>query len=196
MVEIWKDIRDYEGLYQASNWGRIRSLDRYEVVGKAKRFRKGKILKAVKTKRGYLKVGLCKAGKMKQFLVHRLVYETFNGVIPEGMDVNHINEIKTDNRYPENLNLMNRKNNINWGTGIKRRAEKRIGTKAPWVIEAKSDPVLQLTLDEELVKEWPSAAEAGRNGFSHQNISACCLGKRKTYKGFKWVKKINYKMVG
>lgn len=195
MVEIWKDIRDYEGLYQASNWGRIKSLDRYKVVGKVKIFLKGRLLKNIKARNGYLHVGLSKDGKTKQFLVHRLVYEAFNGEIPEGIQVNHINEIKTDNRL-ENLNLMTLKENINWATGIQRRAEKRRGTKAPWTVETKSDPVLQLTLDDILVKEWPSAAEAARNGYDRQNISACCLGKRKTHKGFKWVKKINYKMVG
>lgn len=162
--EEWRPVRGYED-YDASNFGRVRSLN-YNHTGKTK------ILKLFKKENGYLQVCLCKEGKRKMFYVHRLVYETFNGVIPDGYEVNHINEIKTDNSV-WNLNLMTPKENINYG----KRNEKY------------SDPVLQLTLDDELVKEWPSAAEAGRNGYDHQNISACCLGKRKTHKGFKWIKK-------
>lgn len=178
MKEIWKPVLDYIGFYDASNYGRVRSLDRYEVVGKTKRFRKGRILKPCKKKNGYLYVRLSKNGITKNFYVHRLVYEAFNGTIPDGYEVNHINEIKTDNRYPENLNLMTSKENANWGTRNQRTAEKQ------------SDTVLQLTPDGQLVKEWPSSNEAGRNGFDQGHIVDCCNGKRNTHKGFLWMKKL------
>lgn len=188
MVEIWKDIRDYEGEYQVSDWARVRSLDHWRDSGAGGYIQKGRILKSSKTKKGYLQVHLYKDRKKKTFLVHRLVWEAFNGTIPEGMQVNHISEDKTDNSL-WNLNLMTPKENCNYGSRNKRVSVAKTNGKL-------SDPVLQLTLDEVLVKEWPSIREAGRNGFNQGSVSLCCNGKIKTYKGFKWVKKINYKMVG
>lgn len=172
--EIWKDIRGYENLYQASNWGRIRSLDRM-VKGcyGGLQLKKGKIMKQETHRSGYKRIALKKDGKYKHYLVHRLVYETFNRPIPEGLQVNHINENKTDNRL-ENLNLMTPKENINYGTGHER------------CIAQQRFPILQYTLDGELVREWPSAQEAGRNGFQQANIRACCLGIYKTSKGYIW----------
>lgn len=164
--EIWKPIPGYEG-YEASTLGRIRSL----------KYGKIRILKLFKTKKGYLRVNLWKDGKMKPFFVHRLVYEAFNGAIPDGMQVNHINEDKEDNRYPENLNLMSCKENCNYGSRNKK-LSLSFGFR-----------LYQLTPDGQLVKEWSSAQEAGRNGFSQGCISECCNGKRKSHKGFLWVKK-------
>ena len=173
--ELWKDIPNYEGLYQASNLGRVKSLER---------FRKGrngslvtvkeKILKPGLNQYGYYQVQLCKNSKVRFYLVHRLVYEAFNAPIPENMQVNHINEVKTDNRF-ENLNLMTPKENSNWGSRNERSAKNR------------SKAVLQFTLDDILVKEYPSIHQAEREtGFAIQNISACCKGKLKTAYNFKW----------
>lgn len=169
--EIWKPVLGYINLYEVSNLGRVRSLN-YNRTGKTK------ILKPGKNSYGYLQVQLWKDGIAKMFKVHRLVWEAFNGEIPEGMEVNHINEDKTDNRYPENLNLMSPMENCNWGTRNQKIKEKL------------SDSVLQLTPDDELVKEWPSMNEAGRNGFSIGSISMCCNSKIKKYRGFKWMKKL------
>lgn len=173
--EIWRDIPEYEGFYQASNMGRIKSLER---------FRKGendclvslkeRILKLYIDSSGYYRVILCKQSIQKKYYIHRLVWSAFNGPIPENMQVNHINEIKTDNRL-ENLNLMTPKENRNWGTGIERQAKKC------------SKPVLQFTLDDILVKEYPSIMQAEREtGFANQYISVCCKGKYKTAYNFKW----------
>ena len=173
--EIWKDIKGFEGLYRVSNLGRVKSLER---------FRKGendslvsvkeRILKPLINHRGYYGVQLYKQSVGKFYQVHRLVWEAFNGKIPEGLQVNHINEIKTDNRL-SNLNLMTCKENINYGTGIERRAK------------SKSKSVLQFTLDNILVKEYPSTHQIEREtGFAQSNISKCCKGKRKTAYGYKW----------
>ena len=103
-----------------------------------------------------------------------MVYEAFNGQIPEGLQVNHINEIKTDNRL-ENLNLMTAKENLNWGTRNERIAKKR------------SKVVLQFDLNNNLVKEYQSIIQAGQEtGFAFQNICACCKGKLKQAYGYKW----------
>lgn len=165
--EIWKPVLDYISLYEVSNFGRVRSL----------KYGKVRILKPGKQTNGYLYVNLWKDGKRKHFRVHRLVWEAFNGIIPDGHQINHISENKTDCSLC-NLNLMTPKENVNWGTCNQRIAEKQ------------SEPVLQLTLTDKLIKEWPSIMEIGRNGFDQGSVSKCCNGKRKSHKGFKWMKKL------
>lgn len=113
--EIWKDIPGYEGLYQVSDYGRVRSL----WYGKIKVLKPG-------NHRGYYVVKLCKNGKKKHHSIHRLVVETFIGPIPKRMVVNHKNENKLDNRL-DNLEIVTPKENANWGTGIERRTKKLIG---------------------------------------------------------------------
>ena len=174
--EIWKDIPNYFGLYQVSNLGRVKSF--YGL--------KEKILKPRLNNKGYYKIGLRKQSIRKFYLVHRLVWEAFNGQIPEGLQVNHINEIKSDNRLG-NLNLMTCKENTNYGTRNKRSAKKRINGKC-------SKPVLQFTLDGILIKEYASIRQVERdNGFNHQNIINCCKGKYKTAYNFIWKYKENKK---
>lgn len=176
MNEVWKSIKNYEGLYQVSNLGRVRSLK----VGNIKNL-KPRIITG-----GYFQVGLCKDNKRSFFLVHRLVWEAFIGTIPEGMQVNHIDEDKTNNRL-DNLNLLTCKENCNHGTRNKRISKKLKGAKRPEITIRQSKPLTQNTLDGHFVREWMSAAEAGKNGFNHRHISECCLGKRKTHKGYKWM---------
>lgn len=89
-IEYWKPIPGYEGLYLVSDLGRIKSLN-YRRTGKEQ------VLKPVKDRDGYLRIDLCNDGKVK-FKVHRLVWFAFNGPIPEGYEINHINEIPWDNR--------------------------------------------------------------------------------------------------
>lgn len=160
---MYKDFTKYE-VYED---GRIWSY-------KTKRF-----LKPSTEKNGYQRVHLSdNEGKHKQYLIHRVVYQAVSGEpIPEGMQINHINEDKTDNRF-ENLNLMTPKENINYGTGIKRCAKARINGKLSKAVGAFKDG--------ELVMTFPSTREAQRNGFSKSCISDCCNGKLKTYKGYTW----------
>jgi len=98
MTEIWKDIPDYEGLYQASNLGRIKSLAKSWVGGNgALMIKPDTILKENANSCGYLSVSLRKNGKGLSKTVHRLVYETFNG--KTNLQIDHIIEgNKTDNR--------------------------------------------------------------------------------------------------
>lgn len=169
-IEIWKDIKGFEGLYQVSNLGRVKSLERIDALGHRL---KEKILKP-KLTRGYYEVGLFKNSIRKMYLVHRLVWEAFNGQIPEGLQVNHINEVKTDNRL-SNLNLMTAKENANWGS-----RNERISKNC-------SKPVLQFTLDNILVKEFLSTIQIERElGFSCGNIVNCCKGKLKQAYGYIW----------
>lgn len=102
MQEIWKDILGYKDCYQASNLGKIKSLNRKVWMAANKNYciRKGKILKGTQTKYGYLMVNLQKTGKRKMCTIHRLVLLAFIG--ESSLQCNHKNGIKTDNRL-ENL---------------------------------------------------------------------------------------------
>ena len=153
----------------------------YEVFedGRIWSYRKNKYLKPQTQKNGYQVVNLYdNDGKMKKYLVHRIVYETFSGEpIPNNMQVNHIDERK-DNNARSNLNLMSPKQNTNWGSGIERVAKalsKQVGAYK----------------NGELVMVFPSTMEAGRNGFDQGSVSRCCRNcfhreGNNVYKGFSW----------
>lgn len=171
--EIWMPILGYEGLYEASNRGRVRRLN-YHHTGKEK------ILRPGKNSSGYLQVCLYKDGK-KSLLVHRLVWEAFNGPIHKGMQINHLNERKDQNNL-ENLSLMTAKENTNWGTRNERAGK--------GVAKSLSKMVEQYTLEGEHIMTWFSVSgveeELGQLGYNASNISKCCQGKLKTHKGFIW----------
>ena len=181
MKEEWKDIKDYEGLYQVSNWGKILSLD-YRHTGKPGLMNLGT------DKDGYLVVCLSKNGEDKLCKVHRLVAQTFIPNPDNLPQVNHIDEDKTNNfvflnedgtvnKEKSNLEWKSPKDNSNHGTRTERVAKANTNG-------IRSKPVLQLSLSGDLIREWPSIGECGRNGFSKGNVWACCNGKKPQYKGF------------
>jgi hypothetical protein len=112
--EIWKDIPGYEGKYQVSNLGNVKSLERIVLRnGKYPFLNKEKPLKYGFDGGGYFRVNLCKNGKAKNFLVHHLVARTFLNHKPCGhkLVIDHKNNIRTDNRL-ENLQLISHRENI------------------------------------------------------------------------------------
>lgn len=111
----WKQIKGYEGLYEVSNTGKVRTLN-YNRTGKVKEL-------SLVNCCGYLHVNLYKECKCKQFLVHRLVVETFIGEIPKGLVINHKDENKQNNNV-DNLEICTQKYNLNYGTRNKRASKK------------------------------------------------------------------------
>lgn len=168
MEEIWKTIVGYPN-YMVSNMGNIKSLN-YNHTGKEK------ILKARKDRHKYLYVGLYKDGRRKMCKVHRLVAQAFIENHNNLEQVNHKNEIKTDNRS-ENLEWCTPKQNANYGTRNQRMAESC--TNHP----NKSKRVMCV----ETSKIYPSAREVQRQtGFNRSHIADVCNGKYKQAYGFHW----------
>lgn len=173
-METWVDIPDYEGSYQVSDLGRVRSLDRtvkHPHWGRVNR--KGKILKHVKNTDGYDGVFLYQDGVSKRCAVHRLVAESFCEKRCDDFEVNHINENKNDNRAI-NLEWVSHGDNVRYGTGPRRRG-KTLGK-----------PVIA-TDRNGIEHRFESMAEAAEYfGILHGEISRCCRGIYKTYYGMSW----------
>ena len=172
--EIWKDVKNYEGIYKVSNLGNVKSLN-YRCTGQEK------LRKPVTDKDGYLIVGLCKGGKHKSYSVHRLVAQAF---IPNNAplfydQVNHKDENPKNNRV-DNLEWCDNIYNHNYGTRNARVAAANTNGKL-------SLPVLQFSLDGKLLSRYPSLREVERQtGFNHSNIGHCCNGKYQQAYGYKW----------
>lgn len=165
MKEIWRDIRDYEGLYQVSNYGRVKSLEKIVYASDGRIFHFEEKIRRPQKTRNYLQVILFKNGEHKAKYVHVLVAEAFLGPRSDGYDIDHIDH------NPQNCRL----DNLRY-LPIKENRGKDKGKK-----------VLQCTLDNEFVKEWSSIADVEREtGYSNKNINKCCLHKRKTAYGFIW----------
>lgn len=184
-METWKDIRGYEGLYQVSNLGRIRSLGRVcNAKNNSTSKKRERILTQEITVFGYCRVRLFDLeGKSKHYATHRIVAQEFIGNI-DGYEINHKNEIKTDNRV-ENLEIVTSKQNCNYGTRNKRLSEKNTANKALWC-----KGVIQKDKDGNVIAEYESRLEAERKtGISNSNISKTCNGKKRTANGFIWENK-------
>ena len=199
MVEIWKDIKGYEGLFQISSKGRVKSLN-YRKSGKEG------FLSIYIMNTGYPATHLCRNGEQKVALIHRLVAEAFIPNPENKPEVDHINCDRKDFRI-ENLRWVTSKENSNnpitlnnhWSKqGFASPLKGKTGFISP--LKGKtgknhylSKKVLQMDKHGNIIKLWDALMDVHRElGFDCGKLSACCLGKRKTHKGFKWMYLDNY----
>lgn len=179
MEEIWKPVKGYEGLYEVSNTGKVRSRDRtiaYTFCGeKHLRTIRGTVLKQ-RSNPEYYRVSLCKNGVTRDGYVHRIVAEAFIPN-PYGLSqVNHLDENKANNRA-DNLEWITPLENVRYGTGNARSAATR------------SKPIAQYTRDGILVKVYRSLSEIKReHGWAITSISNAARGRGdcKHPYGFDW----------
>lgn len=174
MAEEWRDINGYEGLYQVSNFGRVRSIltDSHY---------RSKLLKPTIKRGGYMRLRLYKNKVGTWFYVHRLVADAFVPNINNKPCINHLDE-NPSNNYANNLEWCTHKENNNYGTH-KERVSKGL-TNHP----LKSKIVYQYTRDKSvLLAMYLSAQEAWRQtGINRRHICECALGKLKQAGGYYW----------
>ena len=191
MQEIWKDIKKYEGLYQVSNLGKVKSLERFTKNNKINTIgyiKKQKILKLDLLNNGYNTCELYKNNRRKKFYIHRLVAETFIPNPENKPQVNHINGIKTDNRV-ENLEWVSAKENIKHGW--KNELYKNV-LKSLIENSRRSKKVNQYDKQGKLINTFSSTVEAEKKlkekgvKINSKNIRAVCANRRKTAGGFVW----------
>ena len=187
--EIWKDVKGYEGIYQVSNLGRVRSLDR--MAGR-NRLYKGRVIMERTHNTGYKFVRLCRNNKFEQPSIHRLVAEAFIPNPNNKPTVNHIDENKGNN-IVTNLEWATYKENCNHGTRNIRahinRDEKKVGEKVRQTRKklGMCHKINQYDLEGNFLKQYECAYDACVVlNCKASGIGAACRHTLKTYKGYKW----------
>lgn len=210
-MEEWRDIEGYEGIYQVSNEGKIKSLERYVGVNgrnQCMKHIKEKILGGCLNQYGYKIVTLHNENGQKKYLIHRLVAEAFIPNLDNKPDIDHINTVRTDNRA-ENLRWCTPKENVNNPITYERILKERQSEKHRKVVsKANKGKVLteetkkkisesqkgigcisinKFSLDGKLITTYSSIDEAAKElGIFSGDICRCCKRTRKTCGGFKW----------
>lgn len=165
--EIWKDISNYEGRYQISNLGNVKSLN-------YARTKKEHILKPQIDKDDYKYVNLYKNGKSKHYLVHRLVAQAFIPNKNNLPQINHKDENRQNNSY----------NNLEWCTC---EYNNNYGDRNKKIQKARSKRIKQLNKEGKLIKIWNNSLEASKSlKINGGNIRSCCRNELKTAGGYIW----------
>lgn len=172
--EIWRDVVGYEDTHQVSNLGRVRVKERIIDTSTGKRKYKSKLLRIQTSIGGYKFVILVVKNNRKTAYIHRLVAEAFI-FNPDNLPcVNHIDEDKSNN-IVDNLEWCTVAYNNTYGTRLER------------VSKTRSKPIIQLSLEGDLIREWDSTKEAAKFiGCCRENINTCLRGVTKTAYGYKW----------
>ena len=167
-------VQGYENYYMVDKNGNVFGIKR------------GKIMTPVESNNGYLQVHLTKDGKAKSCKIHRLVAQAF---IPNPYNlpqVNHKDENKKNNNV-ENLEWCTQSYNMSYKDGQKRRAKSRnyedISKKRS---DVQSKEVTQYDYDGRIIAIWKNAYMAENHGYNRTMINQCCLGNKKSHKGFLW----------
>jgi hypothetical protein len=183
-TEQWKDIKGFEGVYEISDLGRVKSLERYTNHYKGGLSLQKQFIKKSSIVKGYLVNGLTKNGITKSLKTHRLVADAFIPNPENKPQVNHKKGNKKDNRFFM-LEWSTNKENVKhaYKTGLHKGSH--LGLKG--IMNSKSKPVIQYDLNGVFIKEYDSisAASSQTNVFA-QNISYACNGKYKQANGFLW----------
>lgn len=162
MKEIWKDINGYEGLYQISNLGKVKSII------------SNKILKGNENAE-YIYVTLCKNGKQKIKKIHRLVAEAFIDNPNNYLYINHKDENKKNN-IVNNLEWCTKAYNNNYGTRNERMSKNKSKYK-----------IIQKDKEGKIIKKWQNIWDLEHNtSYNKWVIRQCCKNKCKTVYGYKW----------
>lgn len=212
-MEIWKEINEIENI-EVSNYGRFRSKDsivEYNRKGKmCKRTIKGHIIKQSMDNNGYLKLIVCRNGVCKGFVSHRIVAKYFLKDFDENLEVDHINDIRNDNRV-ENLRMVTRLENVRKASTLEkiRNYLKNIPDEERKKRIEKAKKTMLLNGTKNGRKKKP-VVKIGYNsiefiddiylleGFNRVKISIACTGKSKHnisshyYKGYEWFYKEDY----
>ncbi|SMG31814.1 NUMOD4 domain-containing protein [Sphingobacterium psychroaquaticum] len=193
-MEVWTDINGYEGYYQVSNVGNVKSIERVvtEKGGKKKSL-VSTMLKCAKYKNGYHFVVLCKNSVRKQFSLHRLVALHFIPNSNMKLEVNHIDEDKSNNSA-SNLEWISHKDNINHGTAISRRVKNSDfrGEKNPMygrfgAANPRSKPIYRIDDCGRIISRHESSNEAAREfNLNPSSIIGVLNGRIGKTKGFKF----------
>lgn len=179
MSELWKPIPGYEGWYEVSNFGRVRSIDRIEYQkhregGQSKYLHKGQLIKPQVAPNGYIRVDLHKNGTFRRYLLHRLVCSAF---LEQPVGKNYVNHLDNDpsNNNVTNLEWCTQSENIQYAYDNKTKTppnERKIG---------------QYSTNGSFIKVWDSMAAVERDlHIWAANIHKVCTGKRRTAGGYEW----------
>lgn len=176
MIEEWRDIRGFDGVYQISNLGRVKSIDHYASNGKTQILYKGKIRKNKILPNGYEVVMI----NHKNYYIHRLVAIAFIDNPNGYKEVNHIDENKLNNCV----------NNLEWCcrgyNATYKDLHKRIGLRQRGITR-NNKPIIQLNLKGEIVGKYLSALQANaQTGIDFSSIRKVTKGKLKTAGGYIW----------
>lgn len=193
--EEWRDIKDFEGLYKISNYGRVKSLDRIIHASDRDIHCKDMIKKISKNNRGYYVIALFNTNTFKRYLVHRLVAEAFIPNPDNKPEVNHITPVTKDL-------CDNRVCNLEWVTSKENSQRSIVLGRAskPPIHFGKNHPkhksIYQINKNGIIENHWNCIADACRTGeYERHSIVSSCKDINKTYKGFKWFYEKDYKRI-
>lgn len=174
--ELWKDIKGYEGSYEVSNLGRVKSLSRKVVSGvnySNVRYTENRILAQSIINSGYPTVLLHSDGEEKRLLVHRLVLENFKPNSDESLVVNHIDRDKLNNNL-ENLEWLTQSENI-----------RHLGANKLMGL-SKRKPICKYDINGKLIKKYDYLGLVSKDGFDPTNCSRVARGLQSHHKGYDW----------